>query len=399
MPGIEPEEFAQRLDRTRELMERENLDVLFVFSDEYRPGHAMYYTGFRTVNMIEESSEAVFITRGGSPVVFTGNLNTFAARRDSMIPDVRPITALATEARDIVAQQGMTARRVGLVGENLLPLATFRMLAEGLPGAEFVDAEHIVTHQRRIKSPAEIELLRQAARIGDMSLRASVRQARPGISEAELVAIGEHSTRIAGGEFFGAYIVVGGPNTDLPTWRSSDREVRRDELVMLDYAPVYQGYCGDVAITVAMEGASAEQRSVLDFATEACERMVGFMQPGRPATEVFEKTRDLVKAAGFEDHFLPYTTGMRAVGHGVGLDVVEPPDLGPNSDFDMAPGMVLAAKFDLHGFSWGGLRVERVVAVLEGGPESLNDSLPGVSASRPDEYRSIRVADDISLPW
>ncbi|MCW2852302.1 MAG: aminopeptidase family protein [Nocardioides sp.] len=395
--SIEQAEFDARIERTRTRMRAVALDALFIFSDEYRPGHSMYYTGFRTVNMIEESSEAVYLPLAGEPVVFTGSLNTFAASRDSRIPDVRAIPNLTQEIGGIVAEHPV--RRVGIVGEDLMPVATYRMLVAGLgDDVEIVNAAELVVAERQIKTKAEIEALRRAGEIGDISLRATIRHASPGKTEAELVAIGEHVTRIVGGEFFGAYIAVSGPNTDLPTWRSSDRPVQSGELVMLDYAPVYDGYCGDVAATIAMDGVSTEQQDVLDFAWRAGSKMMEFMQPGRPANEVFYKTLELVREAGYEQYFLPYTTGMRAVGHGVGLDVVEPPDVGPNSTYIMEPGMVLAAKFDLHGFEWGGLRVEHVVAIHEDGPESLNCPLSSKCPAA-STCSFIKPVRDPDLPW
>jgi Xaa-Pro aminopeptidase len=165
---------------------------------------------------------------------------------------------------------------------------------------------------------------------------------------------------------------VTGVNTDLPTWRATDRPVEQDELLWLDFAPTYEGYGTDVAITLPMDGANEEQRKAIDFAWYASARMMEFVQPGRLGKEVFYKTLELVKEAGYEDYFVPYTKGTRAIGHGVGLDIVEPPDLGPEAEYVMEPGMVLALKFDLHGFSWGGVRVEHTVAVTKDGPRALN---------------------------
>ena len=68
-----------------------------------------------------------------------------------------------------------------------------------------------------------------------------------------------------------------------------------------------------------------------------------------------------------------YAKGMRAVGHGVGLDVVEWPNLDKESKFPLEPGMVLGVKFDLHGFDFGGIRQEVEVLVEENSCRSLND--------------------------
>ncbi len=64
---------------------------------------------------------------------------------------------------------------------------------------------------------------------------------------------------------------------------------------------------------------------------------------------------------------------MRAICHGVGLEVVETPDLGPNSEFIFEPNMCFGIKFDLHGFPFGGVRVEPTVIIAENGSEPVND--------------------------
>ncbi len=392
--------FDDRIARTRKRMRDENLDALFIFSDEYRPGHAMYYTGFQTVNMIEESSHAIWLPLEGDPVAFTGPLNTFAAQRDSHITDVRPIPGLETDIRDIVASSTGAIRRVGIVGENLLPLATWRMLEAGLgPHVETVDAVDLVIAQRSIKTAIEMELLEEAGRIGDIGLRASLAEAAVGKTENELVAIGEHASRLAGGSIGCAYLAVVGENTDLPTWRPTNRPIQAGELLMLDFAPAVEGYASDVAVTVPMDGASQEQLDAVDFAWKASAQFMAWMRPGIPAKDVFFKVLDLVRAAGYEEHFLPYTKGTRAIGHGVGLDVVEPPDFGPNSEYIIEPGMVLAAKFDLHGFSWGGLRIEHVVAITEAGPKALNCPLSDACPAKAQCQFYKPGGAGIDLPW
>ncbi|MCU1606656.1 MAG: aminopeptidase family protein [Modestobacter sp.] len=397
---LTPDDFALRIERTRTRMAAEGLDALFIFSDEYRPGHAMYFTGFQTINMIEESSHAIWLPLEGDLRAFTGPLNTFAARRDSYVGDVRPIPGLEQEIRQLVADSARPIRRVGLVGENLLPLATWRMLSAGLgPDVETVDAVDLVIGERQVKTPIEMELLEEAGRIGDISLRAAIRAAVVGSTENELVAIGEHASRLAGGSIGCAYLAVVGENTDLPTWRPTDRAIKPGELVMLDFAPAVEGYASDVAVTIPMEGATQEQRDAVTFAWLASAKFMEWMVPGIPAKDVFFKVLDMVTEAGYRDYFLPYTRGTRAIGHGVGLDVVEPPDFGPNSDWLIEPGMVLAAKFDLHGWAWGGLRVEHVVAITEAGPKALNCPLSDACPAKDVCAFYQPGGGAIDLPW
>ena len=76
---------------------------------------------------------------------------------------------------------------------------------------------------------------------------------------------------------------------------------------------------------------------------------------------------------GFAKNFTPYAKGKRGVGHAVGLDVVEPPNLSSDSDFELEAGMTLAVKLDLHELPGGGYRIEIVVAVTEDGVMPLNN--------------------------
>jgi Xaa-Pro aminopeptidase len=85
------------------------------------------------------------------------------------------------------------------------------------------------------------------------------------------------------------------------------------------------------------------------------------------------------------DNFAPYAKGLRGVGHGVGIDVVEPPNLSSDSDFTLLPGMTLAIKFDLHGLPTGGLRAESVVLITETGVRPLNKLI----LDQPDDFAII----------
>jgi Xaa-Pro aminopeptidase len=126
-------------------------------------------------------------------------------------------------------------------------------------------------------------------------------------------------------------------------------------------------------MTIAMDGASENQIKVLNFAYETNQRMVDYIKPGMKGSELFRETLRITAEAGFSKYFEPYTKGMRAIGHGVGLEVVEYPDLGPNSDFVFEPDMVFGIKYDLHGFPFGGVRVEPTVIITESGAESINN--------------------------
>ncbi len=369
-------EFERRLTRTREQMRKAGIDVLFVYSDEYHPGYSFYYTNFRTINCIEESAHALLIPLEGEIQAFLGNLNRFAAKRFSWIKNVNNIYDMRELLPKYLNELSYQVKKVGVVGEELFPISLYREMENAFvsENIDIVDAGDIVRKERLYKSKGELELIRAAGKLADDSILAALEQLEIGKTEIELSAIGEYMTRSRGGDIGSAYLVVSGPDhTNLPTWRPMERKIERGDYVWFDFNPSVQGYCSDTGISVAMDGATDDQIRLMNFAYDTNERMVEFIKPGMTGKELFQETLRMCENAGLSEYFLPYTKGMRAIGHGVGLEVVETPDLGTNSAFIFEPNMVFGIKFDLHGFPFGGIRVEPTVIITEHGAEPVND--------------------------
>lgn len=369
-------EFEKRVVKIRESMKRKGIDALFVYSDEYHPGYSIYYTNFRTINCIEESAHALLIPLEGEIQAFLGNLNRFAAKRFSWVKNVHNIYEMRSVLPQLIQDLPYSVKTVGVVGEELFPISLYREMEKGLlsAGINIVEAGDLVVQERLYKSKNELDLIRAAGKLADDSILAALKEVQIGKTEIELSAIGEYVTRSRGGEIGSAYLVVTGPDhTNLPTWRPMERKIERGDYVWFDFNPSVLGYCSDTGITIAMEGATEEQIKIMDFAYDTNARMVEFIKPGMKGRELFQETLRLCEEAGLAEYFLPYTKGMRAIGHGVGLEVVEAPDLGPNSDFVFEPNMVFGIKFDLHGFPFGGVRVEPTCIITEYGAEPVND--------------------------
>src|SRR5205823_15019599 len=116
-------EFEERTRRLREKMNANELDALIVFADEYRPGHATYLTGYKPLNMIEESPQLVLLVEDQPPVVLIGRLNSYAAKEIIWTDDVRPIHRAEEFIPEICRPIKDRAARVGLIGDNLLPVS------------------------------------------------------------------------------------------------------------------------------------------------------------------------------------------------------------------------------------------------------------------------------------
>jgi len=370
--GLPVENFQQRVEMIREYLSEKGLDALFAFSDEYRPGSTLYLSDYYPINVIEESPQGVYVPIEGEVVLFLGAINAKTARGISWIEDIRSIEEMDRFFKRLNEDKGRKLQ-VGLVGEALLPVRYYRRMRSALEENEFVDADEIMHRMRVIKSPDEIERMQNAAQLGDAAIQEAVARLKKGaVTEIELAAVAEYVIRSGGGNIGSATIIAAGIHTKMPTWRPSEKIIEPGEAVLIDVNPSLRGYCSDVATTVFNGNVESEKKHIQDLSRQILRGVIGHMQPGLPASTIYDYFLEKSREAGYEQFFTLYAKGMRAVGHGVGLDVVEWPNLDADSALILEPGMTLGVKFDLHGFDFGGIRMEVDVLVEEDGCRSLN---------------------------
>jgi len=370
--AIVREEYQQRVEGLRQGMRKKGLDALVAYSDEYRTGNTTYLTGYKPINVIEESPQVVLLVEDRPPVVLIGRLNSYAAKAKTWIEDVRPIQQAAEDLLEILKPVAGRSAQVGLIGDNLMPVSFFEKLRAAAPKATLPRMDELMVGLRQIKSPAEIDLMERAADINDAALQEALKRIRVGQTEIAVAGEAEYVARRNGADLGSATVVMSGPNTKYPAWRPSLRTLERGDFVMVDFNSCYEHYCNDGGITALLPGAKPEQAEALCLAHRTLKEVVPTLRPHIKATEVYGFVASRIGAAGYSQAFVPYTRGLRGVGHGVGLDVVEPPNLGPDTDYLLEPGMTLAIKLDLHGLPGGGLRVEVVVAITDAGVRPLN---------------------------
>ncbi len=370
--AIPREELEQRTEKLRRRMIDEGYDALIVYSDEYRSGHSTYVTDYKPINVIEESPQLVLIVGDKAPVVFLGRLNAYAAKDMCWIADVRGIHRPYSDFPQVFAPIVGRASRIALVGKNILPVEIYEQLRDAVPEAVIDGRDDIMLDLRKIKSAAEIALMEEAADINDAVLKEAARSVQIGMTEIQVAGLAESIARRMNADIGSATVVMSGPNTNYPAWRATDRKIQPGEFVMLDFNPAVGHYCNDGGITILMPGADPEQERALIVGHRALKKVIPTIRPGITARSIFDTLLGELEPHGFAKNFTPYAKGLRGVGHAVGLDVVEPPNLSSDSDFTLEAGMTLAVKLDLHDLPGGGYRIEVVVAVTEDGVKPLN---------------------------
>lgn len=371
--GLPIEIFRKRIEKIKQELLKINLDALFSFSDEYRPGYTLYLSDYYPINVIEESPQGVYVPRHGDVVLFLGSINAQTAKGISWIEDIRSIDKMSFFFNNLKEKTGRRLK-IGLVGEALLPVCYYQKLRSCLANNDFIYVDDIINRMRQIKDLDEIKLMEKAAHLGDQAIREASKRLREGdVKEIELAAVAEYSIRSKGGNIGSATILSSGINTKKPTWRPSNKKIMPGEAVLIDVNPSLNCYCSDVSVTLFNGRVSKEKQKLLNLSKEILRGVIEHIKPGVPASTIYAYFLEKVQKMGYEKYFTPYAKGFRAVGHGVGLDVVEWPNLDSKSNFILKPGMTLAVKFDLHGFNFGGIRHEVDVLVEENQCRSLNN--------------------------
>jgi Xaa-Pro aminopeptidase len=370
--SIPRREYEERSVRLRHAMRDESLDALIVFSDEYRSGHGTYLTGYKPINVVEESPQVVIYVEDRPPTVFLGRLNIYAARDVIWAEDVRPYHRAAEFLPEVFRPMRDRPAKVGLIGDNLLPMSLFALIKEALPKASFGSVDRLLIALRQVKTPTEIALMERAADINDIVLKDVVNKVHVGMTEMQVAGLVEGPARELNADIGSATVVMSGPNSNYAAWRPTDRKIERGDFVLIDFNPAVGHYCNDGGITVLMPGASSEQVDALTAGHWIIKEIVPLLRPHTSARTVHDLMLERLAPLGYGPNFTPYVKGLRGVGHGVGVDVVEMPNLSSESNFQLLPGMTLALKLDLHGMRAGGYRVEVVVLFTEDSVRPLN---------------------------
>ncbi len=366
-------------DRVEVLVKKildKNVDGLFIFSDEYRTGYSTYISDFKPINMIEESPQGIFISKTGDITLFLGAINAQAAKKVSWIEDIRDIETIDTFFEDIANKKG-SKLVIGLSGEDLLPTRYYKIIEKLLENKIYENWDEVLHNMRMIKCDEEIELQKIACKIGDESLRTILKKldSKEELTEIGLCAISEYTMKKMGGDLSCATVLASGINTKVPTWRPTHKVIKDGEPILVDVAPAYNGYGTDVAITVFKGKCTEEQKRIIDAARGVVLQSVDLLKPGEKGSRIYDLFLEKSIELGVDQYFTPYAVGLRAVGHSIGLDCVERPNLDKDSDFILTKGMTLALKYDLHGFDWGGLRIESVFVVEDNKCTLLNKIL------------------------
>jgi Xaa-Pro aminopeptidase len=340
------------------------------------PGRTLQYlTGFEEP---QRDRHLLFVVpRVGDPAAFLPALSAAQFRSETWVREVEtwgddadPVAALSAFFDDC----GVPTAPHLLVDDTMW--ATFLQDVRSVrPDATIGLASEVIADLRIRKDDAEIDALRRASAAADEALREvrALGADAVGMTEAELADRIESFLTDAGGEGVSFETIVGsGPNGAMPHHTHGDREIQGGEPVVLDFGTRVDGYPSDQTRTLVFDGDPDERvREVHDVVRRAQEAAVDAVDPGVLASAVDDAARSVIEEAGYGDQFIHRT------GHGVGLDVHEPPNIAAGNDTELRPGMTFSVEPGIYLDGEFGVRIEDLVVVTEAGCERLNHTPRG----------------------
>lgn len=309
------EEYGRRIQRVRESMARQRLDLLVLNS----PENIYYLTGYETQGIVAHQFLAVPV---GRPLLFTtrhvdiGNLLA--------ILEGNPISDYATYSDTddpievfvgFLRRHGVGRGRIGVEKGNwYLLVEHYERLKEILDQAELVDASRLVEEVRLEKSAAELEYHRQAGAISVKAMQAALKAIRPGATDTRVAAVTLSSLINAGSEWIAnwPYVKVGRQSGRAhSTWRN--RRIQRGEPISVELAGVVRRYHRPLYRTVIFSP-SEEQRRLAETLRAANRAGIDSVRAGVTAGEIYEAVRSVVADRGFAEFLMSRTAYSVGIG-------------------------------------------------------------------------------------
>jgi Xaa-Pro dipeptidase len=310
--------FDERYRRIQSAIRASGDDAWLVYGDAQRYGDVAYVTHFLT----RLRSALALIPKAGDPVLLAnvGLRDIPASKTLTWVEDMRPFSLLPRETVKLIAERDLSAGRIGLVGtRESLPIAEWEAIAGELPGVTWSERDASFRALRAHKEPAELDAMARATSIVETGLQLAGEVLRPGTSVRSACALIDRAMRVASAEDV-RILIAAGPQCGVALRPPYDHILEDGEEVMLFVGAEVQRYWAEGAQTYVLGTVSPALRALMEKAAAALDAMQGAIRGGAPPDDVAGAGERVLG-----DEPLRRSARSYGLGHGIGLDVEEPP--------------------------------------------------------------------------
>lgn len=262
-----------------------------------------------------------------------------------------------------------TEEKTILFEENYLTVGEKQRLEQKLQGKEFLPFQGSISNPRYIKDKEEIKKIKSAEALGDAAFEHILKIIKSGISEKDIALELEFFMKKNGASGLSfETICASGVRSSMPHGTASDKIIMPGELLTLDFGCVLDGYCSDMTRTVVIGKATDRQKEIYNLVLNAQKTALDALMPSLACADADKAARDVICSGGYKENF------GHSLGHSVGIEIHEAPNLSPKSKDILTAGNVVTVEPGIYIEDFGGVRIEDLVVITDNGMENLTCS-------------------------
>ncbi len=345
-----------RIDKLKKTAFTENgFDGYLIFNSN----NQLYFIGF-------PGTSAILVPAEGESTVYVYGVNYEQAKAAQGSGFKVELVKADENLTEKIAKQAASCK-VRKLAVDALGVESWRALTKELQKQTALEVNNsYIAALRAVKDKQEIEFMRKAGELTSEGMKAACETVKAGAKEFEVAAEIEYAMRIRGaGPTAFETIVASGASSAFPHGGCSGREIRDGDLVVVDIGATYNYYCSDMTRTLVAGKPSEKQQKIYDIVELAQDSAFRQIKAGVSVAELDAAARGVIESAGYGDFF------VHRLGHGVGLEVHEPPSLNPASKDVLAAGIVVTDEPGIYLPGFGGVRIEDTVLVQKQCGEKL----------------------------
>jgi Xaa-Pro dipeptidase len=380
------------ISRLRELMKREGFDAAIATCAE----NVTYLSGFWAMSQwVRRGPQAyvLFPRDGEKPcVIANSGILDLVADQDIWVKEIRrygyfqmdldsSATLDATDRMqkqlfdspaykgpaealvEAIKEKGLTRGKIALDELGITPQC-MDQLKSLLPHATFVRSFSLFEQVRSVKTPKEIEILHHAARVTERAIDAALAVAKEGVTERDMLRA--FNASLAQNDATPVVGCIGfGTRSAMINVQPSDRALERGNLIRFDVGGRYKHYRSDMSRGAALGEPAPKIAKYYSAVEKGVLAAYDILKPGLKVSDLFTHVVETVRREGIP-HFK-----RSHVGHGIGVDGYDPPNISESSNDVFEENMVVCVETPYYELGFAGLQVEDMVRVTKDGAESL----------------------------
>jgi Xaa-Pro aminopeptidase len=368
-----------RLQNLRQILKQHELDAALISSVP----NIIYLTGI--THFSKEEREAFVLITQTNQYIFTDARYTHAVRQLAAdftlkeighehsftqllkeISDEEQITILGIETNNLtVFEHERILKALSNTKNNPVVIPANAGIQKIKKTSPFSYKHFDLTELRIKKDLQEINKIQKACAFGDKTFEFIHKKLKLGMTEKQVAFEMETFMRQHGYEPSFPTIVAFEENAAIPHHKTSDKKLTEDNIILLDFGVKYEEYCSDMTRTILFGNPSPEKKRVYQTVYEAQQKAIKYIE------KQLEKNQDILAEKADEAaraHILGvgFPSIPHALGHGIGLEVHEPPTLSPKSSAKLEDGMVFSIEPGIYLNDVFGVRIEDLFALQNG---------------------------------